>query len=80
MTAPPNVELFKIAHFFIFGKSSAVYEGLRSPDLHSSPSEPFTPMTWAGRLFMSRLRGRAVQRTSHDSKEIGAFCFGGRSQ
>jgi hypothetical protein len=29
---------------------------------------------------MSRLRGRAVQRTSHDSKEFGAFCFGGRSQ
>ena len=27
-TAPPNVGLFKIAHFYIFGKSSAVYEGL----------------------------------------------------
>jgi hypothetical protein len=28
---------------------------------------------------VSRLRGRAVQRTSHDSQEFGAFCFGRKS-
>jgi hypothetical protein len=28
---------------------------------------------------VSRLRGRAVQRASHDSKEFGTFCFGAGS-
>ena len=49
------------------------------PLLHSGPSEPFTLNAGVGRLFVSRLRGRAVQRTPHDSEEFGAFCFVARS-
>jgi len=64
---------------FHLGKAFWLVRDSQPHDLHSSPSEPFTPVACAGRLFMSRLRGRAVQRTSHDSKEFGAFCFGGRS-
>jgi hypothetical protein len=47
--------------------------------LHSGPYEPFTPVAGVSTLFGSRLRGRAVQRTSQDSQEFGAFCFRGRS-
>ena len=47
------------------------------PDsLHSGPSEPFTRAKRQVRVIVSRLRGRAVQRASHDSEEFGAFCFG----
>ena len=50
-------------------------ERLAALDFHNSPSEPFPSTTRNVRLFMSSFRGRAVQLTSHGSKESGAFCF-----
>ena len=44
--------------------------------LVSSPFEPFPPNLKAVRLFVSRLRGRAVRRASHDSMSLGRFRFG----
>src|SRR5258708_17408124 len=44
--------------------------------LVSSPFEPFPPNLKAVRLFVSRLRGRAVRRASHDSMSLGRFLFG----
>ena len=41
--------------------------------LASSPLEPFTPGAEDVRLFVSRLRGRAVRRASHDSLSLGRF-------
>jgi hypothetical protein len=35
----------------------------------------FASTAQAARLIVNRLRGRAVQRASHDSQEHGAFCF-----
>jgi hypothetical protein len=41
----------------------------------TSPLEPFPPGARNVRLFVSRLRGRAVRRTSHDSLSLGRFRF-----
>ncbi len=49
-----------------------------SHHFHSSPPEPFPSLTPGGSLFVSRLRGRAVRRASHDSLSLGRFRFWGR--
>ncbi len=60
--------------------SGRLRANLRATDFHSSPSEPFPRVTPAVSLFVSRLRGRAVRRTSHDSMSLGRFRFGGPLQ
>jgi hypothetical protein len=43
----------------------------------SSPFGPFPCFTEGVRLWLSRLRGRAVRRASHDSMSLGRFRFVG---
>ena len=40
---------------------------------HRSLSEPFTRINPEVRVVVSRLRGRAVRLTSHDSLSLGRF-------
>jgi hypothetical protein len=49
--------------------------GPERTNFHSSPSEPFPWSTEAVTLLLSRLRGRAVRRTSQGLNESGTFSF-----
>jgi hypothetical protein len=60
--------------------ASYAFQPLRRPRpafFHSSPSGPYTGYCPTATLGLSRLRGRAVRRASHDLTESGAFSFMG---
>ncbi len=52
--------------------------GFPAGHFRNSLSEPFPGCTLRISLFVSRLRGRAVRQTSHDSMSLGRFALRSR--